>query len=422
MVLGTPVPTRMILLLDSPGGGPRNSIIRSRERVAQLVVYGGSRSVLYDLFHYFILTDVKCDEVHPVCGNCARYGVDCFYDRIKPVVAGSQSGETQNKTQHASTDQLSALVADRTSRHLLELRLIHHFTAHTVDTLPTSAEPGLAKVWRENCVELAIKHPALLDSICAMAALHITLTKPSSNLFDAHCQYMDSALRGHRHDISDINISNVDAVWFTSSVLRTALFTRLQYRDTEPYQLPEEWLSLIAMVRSTFLSIWSAVRSDPEAAKSSVMVLFRDATMSQRWWSRDLDEEKAQTFSHLIERVMPRDQFEPWDAEIREAYMYALAALGNLEESVDAMRLVGFVGLLPTKFSHVLLERQPRALIIFAHHFAFMAGHSELWMIGATPQKEITGIASIVPEEWQPLMQWPLSVRDSLLTASMDVT
>lgn len=356
--------------------------------------------------------------MHPVCGNCERYGVDCFYDRIKPVVAGSQGGQTQ-KTQNTSTDRLSAFVADRTSRHLLELRLMHHFTTQTVDTLPTSAEPGLAKIWREKCVELAIRHPALLDSICAIAALHITLTEPSNNLFDAHCQYMDSALRGHRHDISDVNISNVDAVWFTSSLLRTALFIRLQYRDTsEPYQLPEEWLSLIAMVRSTFLSIWSAVRSNPEAAQRSVMVLFRDATMAQRWWTKDLDEEKAQVFPYLIERVMPRDQFEPWDPDICEAYMYALAALGNLKESADSMRLVGFLGLLPTKYSQLILERQPRALVIFAHYFAFMAGHTEMWMIGKTPQKEITGIASLVPGEWQPLMQWPLSVRDSLVSAS----
>lgn len=292
---------------------------------------------------------------------------------------------------------------------------MHHFTTQTVDALPTSAEAGLAKAWRENCVELAVKHQALLDSICAIAALHITLTEPSSNLFDVHCQYMDSALRGHRQDISDVNVSNVDAVWFTSSLLRTALFIRLQYRDTsEPYQLPEEWLSLIAMVRSTFLSIWSAVNSNPEAAQSSVMVLFRDATMTNRWWTRDLDEEKAQAFSHLLERVMPRDQFEPWDRGTLETYMHVLAALGTLAESAESIRLVGFLGLLPTKYSQLLLEKQPRALVIFAHYFAFVARHAELWMIGKTPQKEITGIASLVPEEWQSLMQWPLSVRDSL--------
>ncbi|QGA13413.1 hypothetical protein EYB26_001063 [Talaromyces marneffei] len=363
---------------------------------------------------------VKCDEVHPICGNCERYGVNCFYDRVKLAIAGSQGGQNQNRAQNAPTGQLSAYVANRTSRHLLELRLIHHFTTQTVDTLPTSPEPGLAKIWRESCPELATKHPALLDSIFAMAALHITLTQPSSDLFNAHCQYMDSALRGHRNDVSHVNISNVDAVWFTSSLLRTTLFARLQYRDTQPYQLPEEWLSLIGMLRSTFYSIWSVVRSDPEAAKGSVMILFRDASVAQRWWSRKLDVEKAQAFSHLIERVNPRDQLEPWDPEISEAYMYASAALGNLKESVDVMGVIGFIGLLPAKFSHLLLERRPRALVIFAHYFAFMPELSDMWMVGAAPQKEITGIASVVPEEWQPLMQWPLSVRDSLVSAVND--
>ncbi|EED23890.1 hypothetical protein TSTA_072800 [Talaromyces stipitatus ATCC 10500] len=106
---------------------------------------------------------------------------------------------------------------------------------------------------------------------------------------------------------------------------------------------------------------------------------------------------------------MPRDQLEPWDSEIIDTYMHALGALGHLKLTVDPVRLVGFLGLLPTKSSHLLLERQPRALVIFAHYFTFMAGYTGSWMIGATPQKEITGLASIIPEDWQPLMQWPLS-------------
>ncbi|EED23891.1 C6 finger domain protein [Talaromyces stipitatus ATCC 10500] len=183
------------------------------------------------------------------CATCRSRRVKCFYDRIKIVVGVSQGEQNQDKIRGTTTDLLSPLVTSRPSKHLLELRLIHHFATQTADTLPTSADPNLAKVWREKCPELALKHPALLDTICAAAALHIALTEPSSDLFDAHCHCMDSALRGHRRDISNVNIINADAVWFTSSLLRIILFARLQDRNTELYQLPEELLSVTATIK-----------------------------------------------------------------------------------------------------------------------------------------------------------------------------
>jgi hypothetical protein len=41
---------------------------------------------------------VKCDKVHPVCGNCAKNGTECVYDATLQKDAASRSG--QDETAH----------------------------------------------------------------------------------------------------------------------------------------------------------------------------------------------------------------------------------------------------------------------------------------------------------------------------------
>ncbi|OKL59035.1 hypothetical protein UA08_05592 [Talaromyces atroroseus] len=362
---------------------------------------------------------VKCDEVHPICGNCVRYGVECFYDRFKPGY------QYRHNTSSSSSPTPSNVATSRSPRHLLELQLMSQFITKTVDSLPTSTQPELAKVWREDAPRLAMKHPALLDTIFALASLHLTLTQPSSNCSDAHCQYMDSVLKAHREEIRNVTLSNADAVWFTSSLLRFTIFARLQERNIEPYTLPGEWLSLMSMAGSTFRSIWTCVRENPGSEKLVTMELFRASILAQEWHKQP-DDVSPRAFAHLLERAMPRDELEPWGSEISETYAQAVEALGNIKYAIDSkqatkyvtMRLAAYLGLLPPKFGQLVLDKQPRALVIFAHYFTLMADYTDVWTIGATPQREITGLSSLIPEDWQPLMHWPLSVRDSIRSAS----
>lgn len=300
---------------------------------------------------------------------------------------------------------------------------MHHFIVKTVDSLPTAIEPHIAKVWREHTPLSALENSALLDTICALSALHLKLTERSSDTVDAHYEYLDSALRGHRQDIDNVNLSNVDAVWYTSSLLRFTHFAKLQERSIQPYQLPEVWLSLMGMAGPTFASIWALVKSNPAAEKSTLMLLFRDSAIAQEW--RRLPDDlnsKPPIFSYLLDRVMPRDEFEQWDSETRGLYVLALANLDRTRCAIDtkqpisiiSMRHVAFLALLPTEFSQLILNKEPRALVVFAHYFALMVDHTDIWTIGATPQREIRGLASMIPEEWKPMMQWPLSVLDGM--------
>jgi hypothetical protein len=280
-------------------------------------------------------------------------------------------------------------------------------------------------MWREDAPRLALKSSALLETMFALASLHLTLTEPSSNCFDAHCQYMDSVLKAHREDICNVTLFNMDALWLTSSLLRVTVFSRLQGRNIKPYSLPGEWLNLTSMAGMTYQQLWDCVRENPGSENLVTMPLFSNSLLAQEWQRRPADVSPP-AFAHLVDRVMPRDEFEPWGSEIREIYAQAVEALETIRLAIDTkqptqhvtMRLVAYLGLVRPEYSQFVLDKQPRALVIFAHYFALMADFTDVWMIGPTPQRELTGISALVRADWQPLMHWPLSVLDSLRAAS----
>ncbi|KAL1962559.1 hypothetical protein VTN77DRAFT_9434 [Rasamsonia byssochlamydoides] len=368
------------------------------------------------------LRRVKCDEVHPVCGHCRRHNVPCDYDRFRPVQIASSQPQPRNpgddRTVHSQDGPSEARRLTRSSRHLLELRLFHHFTTQTSQTLPTATEPKLAQIWREYVPQLALQHTALLDVIYSLAALHLALSEsPTKELIDAHRDYMDSALKGHRQDVCHINSSNMDAVWFTSCLVRSLVFAALQERKIEPYTPPREWLQIASTAAPTFVAVWERAKADPKAEAHRTMTMFKDSAFAidPQAVFRDANRQR---FAHLLERALPRDQCEAWNDDIREAYEHALNYLGAIQLAIDAgesskqmsLRLIGFASIVPPRFIDLVLDGQPRALVVLAHFFALMAGYTDHWCIGSTPRREILGIQTVLPQEWQPLMRWPVSV------------
>jgi hypothetical protein len=359
--------------------------------------------------------------VQPVCGHCRRHNVECDYDRFRPVSTASFSHHRQNAPLGDSDGpKLSqeGVSETRSSRHLLELRLFHHFTTQTSQTLPSSADPEVAEIWKEYVPQLALRHTALLDVIYSLAALHLALSgSPTTELVSAHRHYMDSALRGHRQDVCYINQSNMDTVWITSCLVRSVVFAALQNRKIDPYTPPREWLQTASMAAPTFAALWERVTSDPEAEASRAITIFNDSAFVASYHAA-LQDANRQRFEHLLERTLPRDQDELWNDDIRKAYEHTLNYLGAIQLGTDAgesaklmsLRLMGFASIVPSRFIDLVLNGQQRALIVLAHFFGLMTPYTDHWCIGSTPRREILGIQTIIAEEWQPLMRWPVSV------------
>ena len=86
---------------------------------------------------------------------------------------------------------------------------------------------------------------------------------------------------------------------------------------------------------------------------------------------------------------------------------------GRRSAAISVRRVIGFPMLVHPRFVTLVEEEQPRALVILAHYFALVARLRGLWWMGDSGRREVLGIQSALPEEWQDAMQWPLeSIAD----------
>lgn len=113
------------------------------------------------------LTDPQCDEGQPRCSACERHNVSCDY------VHSSNSGGAHEalptppieNPSNASVPEHRAL--DPRLDPMLELQLMHAWTAYTFRTFSTAWE-----FWGYQAPLIALEFRHVLDAMFALAALH----------------------------------------------------------------------------------------------------------------------------------------------------------------------------------------------------------------------------------------------------------
>lgn len=324
---------------------------------------------------------------------------------------GMDSSKHPIHVKKKSVDREDSNTPTPESKHLLELRLLHHYSIVTSQTLPTSSEPRLAEIWKTYVPRLAFQHRALLDSIYSIAALQLSLAEPGNReLMTAHGQYMNRAIQSHREDISHMNNEMADTVWFTSSLLRVIAFASLQERTVEPYTPPMQWLKIAVRAMHIFKTVYDIVRHDPSSEAMRVMAegyfILNRHPMSH--------DDSRQDFSHLLDRThSPRYKNEPWDEDIYNIYESVVKYLSCLKSAIQSkrppeeigLRCIAFGSRIPEGFIPLVEEQQPRALVILAHLFLMMTGFENIWFIGKLGQRELRGLRTIIPDDWKDMLE-----------------
>jgi hypothetical protein len=396
---------------------------------------------------------VKCDEIHPVCTNCSRHGVACEYsDPFMRPTNGTdyfESPSNDRTSQSSSTTSPHGPASPYTDlediehaftpneRRLLELRLLHHFTTVVINTF--SAEP-LRQVWYLDCVRLSFEHHFLLYAILAISALHIVcdasdgprtyldhegvksvataIDMPPISLGNidhakAHRIYLNLAVQKQREAISTLSPNNADAVFLTSVLLSYQTLKLLpDSSSANVYLPPTHWLR---MSRAIFTVVQAA---RPLVQGGSVVEMVRTMNMEPDF--RDLaaifNPQNLKPFEALLDwSKYPEPDL---DLESKHTYEQTLAYIGGVWQAIlnkEApkvlfRRLVSLGILVPTQFTAFLDQGRPRALAILAHHFAMTKAADEHWWLRGIADREVNGIRSVMPAEWQWAMEWPLLV------------
>lgn len=71
-------------------------------------------------------------------------------------------------------------------------------------------------------------------------------------------------------------------------------------------------------------------------------------------------------------------------------------------------RITSFSPMIPGRFSSLLAEKQPHALLVIACLMSMAKLVEEYWWIPHKAEKHVFGVQNLLPQEWQWAMKWPL--------------
>jgi hypothetical protein len=307
-------------------------------------------------------------------------------------------------------DADSSLSVESTERRLLELKLMHHFTTVTAtkDFLSLHDET-VSGMWVETAPTLAFRFDFLLNTILSIAALHIAKIQPKRlDMADTHRKYFNVAISQHQATVRNISPANAEAVCITTILIALPAFILLQDTDVGTYRPPLQLFSLLASGIPVFSK---AIPMIPQTSKLMAVVT---AKPNMKLFMKELENEVyKQRFHHLLDWRAPD---EVVDSESQLAYEVALSFVGCILDNIERdenpfilRRIVySFPTLVPAIYVKRLKEKNYRALTILAYYFCLVKAVDSVWWLRGIAEREVFGIQSILPEEWQWAMAWPL--------------
>ncbi|ORY58026.1 uncharacterized protein BCR38DRAFT_460891 [Pseudomassariella vexata] len=392
---------------------------------------------------------VKCDQTRPVCQNCQRHNVECFYDRVAETVpspGAPQHGQvalttTRSEVSPSSTSispmSIPVLLCSETKTHPLhasspsslpslsfgpsqrmQLLLFHNFAVNTSSTLAGTHLPDLLRCWSVQVPPLALDDEPLFNALLALLALHLitttttTTTAPDPELLSCRTTWHGIALQQHRESLQcgpeTMSPKTANAAFFTSILLMVYALCTLKDRPLTPYEPPLYWLRMGQGVRSVMAAALEQVAQDPGAAIWTIISASSDLYHQEPGSPR---EGSMPTFHYLLPLTTPSQDAATLDAtenltqKTIDVYNKTIRHLGRTQAAIEsgehamgvARRITSFPSLIP-----------PEAMLIMVRLFALSLPCKHLWWFGTALGREIRAIRDNLAPEWQGLMDWPL--------------
>ncbi|KAI0127075.1 hypothetical protein BJ170DRAFT_428517 [Xylariales sp. AK1849] len=303
---------------------------------------------------------LKCDEVQPRCGNCAKQGTLCDYERVGvlhsatpaekipiPRIASSTGTRTNDvgcpmkaKTAIPTSPATVAtgspyFPGPHSDSRMLELRLFDYFMARVrdIESFPLYVRPMLQII-----PAVALESNYLMDAVLSLAAnlLRVDVQADERALQAASHSYMARSIGNYRKTLeSGVSYRNFDAAYMTSLLIA---FHTLQQRQHLPVgkdgdQGLHQWLQ-------AFRGLKVIIVLSPDGLTRSQVATSFPAAGSQSPFYKDLDLSTApgHVFAFLVEDVNTRIP----DIE-RVAYQHTVALLTLLYLSPSRGMMMRFL-------------------------------------------------------------------------------
>ena len=260
----------------------------------------------------------------------------------------------------------------------------------------------------------------------AFAALHLWWQDPdqsNTEMKSAYLYYIASAGPKHRRALSHVTRANAQPLFVAAMMtnLQAKILPLLRAPD-EPYELPLQMFSLINGIVATYDAVSQYISKDDIKKIADLgPMLYPDGI--------DLDEtgflpqEDSEDMEMLLRAVDGEVEPETGAAESsstmvsdrRSILRSAISHLGAIQfgwaahepETWTLRRMNFWTQQVGPGFVKLLERRDPVAMAVLARYFLQMKDRRE-WFLRGTAEREVKGVASLMPGEKVWLMEFPL--------------
>lgn len=381
----------------------------------------------------------QCDEKKPICTNCVNHEVECgFSTPESPERETTASRPASITKEQASSERIYRFRVSRytseiskqskstpakprkreyqdahtnpreTTISLASLELFHHFLVSTCSSIADTEEA--CAVWQVHITQWALEFPSILHLTLSLSALHKAHQNPE--LRDQYFQQADEhftfGVQSVTAILSEVNADTCQKVYISAVMICFAYFGRgprageyLIFSDNGP----AEWLVLMngvkLIVQSYRAKVFSGIlepKKDPEASKMSP------------FQSVEVQGHIAQVQElHSLLDLQPA-----WDAADRVVYVSAIDDLTSTVEEVYEVHLcqrsavglmqilIGWIYRLPQEFVAQLEQKDPLALVIFAHWASLLKFMESVWFMKGWAEHVLDGVYMFLPVDmWE---------------------
>jgi hypothetical protein len=291
---------------------------------------------------------------------------------------------------------------------ITSLELLHHYSTSTYTSFATHA--SWQKVWRDTVPQLGFQYPFVLHATLAITALHLSVLNVarSDHYKVLAASYYHEASVALRNVLPRAATLEGNALFIASSFIAIYVFVcpAVQGSKDDPRALT--WFPVLRGIKAVIHGEWGGV-SNEFAPLLLALPLGESSLPSlpelERLTADVHDPEERHVYEHAT-----ADLRHSWDVYRRSSGEFWLPAAFLWPATVND----GFV--------HLLMERQPRALILLAHYSALFSKLSGFWWIGKRAKEELDLIERAIGEPWTEWLGWVKGVVEGCAETESQAT
>nr|XP_036582105.1 Sterol regulatory element-binding protein ECM22-like protein 1 [Colletotrichum truncatum]KAF6790662.1 Sterol regulatory element-binding protein ECM22-like protein 1 [Colletotrichum truncatum] len=380
---------------------------------------------------------VKCDEVSPTCGNCAKFLIRCSFcphwvaavpnqrDEQPSRQNGKKRGRPRKNWNNLtlSAEALPRQVvlsatglglggvdkAPNGQNNTDDFEVLHHYMINTSKTLGDV-------VWEQKVPILAFRYTAVRHLLLALSALHLARLRAHERdrFQDLAAHHLDTGLQQVLSLMAELNQSNCDAL-FISSILLCFICVAKEPGPGHLLLVPDKdglsWWCLIQGVRIVtntmgLANIFAGVLGPRISQKPPHIHPMIERRQDLPHWERALGN-----ISDLIS-LTANPQMDMY-LDVVEALsicfmnIYGRTDMPKDDEISDEPLIHEWMDNLTEDFIGCLKDGCPLALLILAHYAVLVKKLEFLWYMSGWAGRILCGIRGLLEKRYHDWLQWP---------------